>query len=33
MSKEAQGRMIGFVDANFGGDMETKHSTIGYVFD
>ncbi|XP_038975527.1 secreted RxLR effector protein 161-like [Phoenix dactylifera] len=32
MTKENQNRMIGFVDADYGGDMDTRRSTRGYVF-
>lgn len=28
MSKDAQGRMIEFMDADLGEDIDTKHSTI-----
>ncbi|XP_038972174.1 secreted RxLR effector protein 161-like [Phoenix dactylifera] len=32
MTKKNQSRMIGFVDADYGGDMDTHRSTTGYVF-
>ncbi|XP_073112260.1 secreted RxLR effector protein 161-like [Elaeis guineensis] len=32
MSKEAQGKIQGFVDANFDGNVNTRHLTIGFVF-
>ena len=32
MSKEAQGQIQGFVDADFGGDVDTRRSTTGFVF-
>ena len=32
MSKEAQEVIEGFVDADFGGDVDTRCSTIGFVF-
>lgn len=32
MSKKAWDQMIGFVDADFGGDLDAWHSTIGFVF-
>ncbi len=32
MIKENQSRMIDFVDADYGGDMDTRRSTTGYVF-
>ena len=32
MSKKAQGQLVGFVDANFGEDVDTKRSTIEFVF-
>ena len=32
MSKEARGLIGGFVDADFGGDVDTRRSMIGFVF-
>ena len=32
MSREAQGLIGSYVDANFGGDVDTRRSTTGYIF-
>ena len=32
IAKVAQGQMEGFVDANFGGDVDTRRSIIGFIF-
>ena len=32
MTKEAQALIEGFVDADYGGDVDTHHSTLGFVF-
>ena len=32
MSKEAQGLIGGYVDADFGGDVDTRRSTTGFIF-
>ena len=29
---EAPDQMVGFVDADYGGDLDTRRSTIGYIF-
>lgn len=32
MSKKAQGLIGGYIDADFGGDMDTRRSTTGFIF-
>ena len=32
MSREAQGLIDGYVDADFGGDVDTQRSTTGFIF-
>ena len=32
MSREAQGLIGGYVDADFGGDVDTRRSTTGFIF-
>ena len=32
LTKEAQGLIEGFIDADYGGDVDTHRSTMGFVF-